>query len=78
MAGLLGIVLGAAIQWLVFEKEHWAWGIRRDQLEMQVRIDRLENQDLRDLLDVLEIHGAEIKRALLVLGYSKVNEEERK
>lgn len=78
LAVVVGFVAGLGVQWLAFEKEMWAWDVRSDQRAMRVRIDRLERQDLRSLLDALEEHGAEIDRALLVLGWHQLEGEEKK
>lgn len=78
LVGVACFFLGFILQWIVFEKELWVWGIRQDQRALQVRIDQLERQDLRTLLDTLEEHGAEIDRALLVLGWQQPDEGEKK
>lgn len=76
--GLVCFMLGSALQFVLFEKELWVWGVRKDQRALQVRIDQLERQDLRTLLDTLEEHGAEIERALLVLGWHQLEDSKKK
>jgi len=74
VAVIIAFTAGLATQWLLFEKELWVWGIREDQRSIRVRIERLEAQDLKQLLDTLAEYGQEIERALLVLGYHKQKE----
>ena len=75
--GLVCFVLGLATQWVLFEKGLWVWDIRKDQGIIRVRVDRLERQDLRSLLDTLEEHSIEIERALIVLGWHDLEEEKK-
>jgi len=74
LIAVIAFLAGLAVQWMVFEKELWVWGIRRDQEAIRIRIERLEAEDLESLIDSLKEYGQEIERAMVILGMDRTEE----